>query len=361
MAPTTARIDPATVPLLRGRRPDARPSASARAGAEHRARARAEPEVHATTGAGTGASDGPRAGAAGQQPSTRLTTRPPPPRADRDRRVGLLFAVAAGSRIRSGLRRRITESSGLTRQQGVTAGRLVARPRRERASHRRTLRPGSILEDGWVAGRSSPSRTTPIQPRTWSCSLVAARAPRAGGGGPDDGTRTVDVLEPRRDAASVKVSSPAGPRAAPREVRRPPTDPRAWTMLTDGLVDLSVASFFASLLGLTRSRCHVPARPSSDSARSASERSTSPAWTVRTDSRTDPRRSVPQARGPTSVGPGRPALLSFCRSRPRWITNDSGGTFHHQVASTATWVARAAALLICAACAVAPRRCASAG
>ncbi len=242
-------------PLLRGGRPDRpapaqrqRPSRSRSPSRSSRSRSRNE----RTSRSRNRSQNGARAGAAGQQPSTRLATRPPNPRADRERRSRPNAGSRCRTRDQDGPRRRISESSGLTRQQSSQLAGWLRANTREGTVIAAPSDLRSVLEDRLgdrqvvaIEDDADPATDLVVLPRGWQPALPGLAVASL-----TTGTRTVDVLEPRRDAASVQAElarrvEAGGASWGPSNLR---LTPRAWTMLANGLVDLSVASLLRSLL-----------------------------------------------------------------------------------------------------------------
>ena len=109
-----------------------------------------------------------------------------------------------------------------------------------------------MLEDGLrdrqivtLEDDPDPATDLVVLPRGWQPALpglaVASMATR---------TRTVDVVEPGRDAASVEAELARQVEAGRRLVESVNLrlTPRAWTMLANGKVDLSVTSLLRRLL-----------------------------------------------------------------------------------------------------------------
>jgi hypothetical protein len=166
--------------------------------------------------------------------------------------VCLLVAVAAGLAIRTGSDDRSPESSRLTRQQSSQLAGWLRANTREGAviAAPSDLRPGleAVLRDRQVVTIEDdldPGTDLVVLPRGWQPPLhglvVASLTTR---------TRPVDVLEPRRDAASVAAEQTRRVEAGRRLVESVTLrlTPRAWTMLADGKVDLSVVALLRRLL-----------------------------------------------------------------------------------------------------------------
>jgi hypothetical protein len=143
-------------------------------------------------------------------------------------------------------------SSGLTRQQSSQLAGWLRANTREGAviAAPSDLRP--VLEHGLpdrqivtLEDDPDPATDLVVLPRGWQPALpglaVASMATR---------TRPVDVVEPGRDAASVEAELARQVEAGRRLVESVNLrlTPRAWTMLANGKVDLSVASLLRRLL-----------------------------------------------------------------------------------------------------------------
>jgi hypothetical protein len=185
--------------------------------------------------------------------------RPAPPRPGRRHLVliasvaaCLLLAVSVGLAIRTGGDDGSSESSGLTRQQSsqlagwlranTRAGAVIAAPA--------DLRP--VLEDG-LRDRQIVTLEDDPDPATDLVVLPRGSQPALPGlavASMATGTRPVDVIEPGRDAASVEAELARQVEAGRRLVESVNLrlTPRAWTMLANGKVDISVASLLRRLL-----------------------------------------------------------------------------------------------------------------
>jgi hypothetical protein len=166
--------------------------------------------------------------------------------------VGLLLAVAAGLAIRTGSDDGSSQSSGLTRQQSsrlagwlranTLEGVVIAAPSDLRSVLQDGLRDRQVVT---IEDDPDPEADLVVLPRGWRPALPGLAVASL-----TTPTRTVDVLEPRRDAASVEAELArrveAG-RGLVESVNLRLT-PRAWTMLANGTVDLSVASLLRRLL-----------------------------------------------------------------------------------------------------------------
>jgi hypothetical protein len=165
--------------------------------------------------------------------------------------VGLLLAVAGGFALTTSSEGG-SESSGLTRQESAQLASWLRSNTREDAviAAPSDLRP--VLEDGlphWriVSIEDDRDQATDlvVLPRGWRPPLpglvVASLGTRAG---------TVDVVKPRRDAATGEAELARRVQAGRRLVESVNLrlTPRAWTMLANGQVDLSVASLLRALL-----------------------------------------------------------------------------------------------------------------
>jgi hypothetical protein len=166
--------------------------------------------------------------------------------------VCLLLAVAAGLATRTGSDDGSPEPSGLTRQESsqlagwlranTRKGAVIGAPADLRPVLEARLRDRQVVT---IGGDPDPATDLVVLPRGWQPALpglaVASLATR---------TRTVDVLEPRRDAASVEAELARRVEAGRRLVESVNLrlTPRAWMMLANGKVDLTVASLLRRLL-----------------------------------------------------------------------------------------------------------------
>jgi hypothetical protein len=166
--------------------------------------------------------------------------------------VCLLLAVAAGLAIRTASDDGSPEPTGLTRQQSsqlagwlranTREGAVIAAPSDLRPELEAALRDRQV-----VTIEDDPDQATDlvVLPRGWQPALPGLAVASLG-----TRTRTFDVLEPRRDAASVEAELARRVEAGRRLVASVNLrlTPRAWTMLANGKVDLSVASLLRRLL-----------------------------------------------------------------------------------------------------------------
>jgi hypothetical protein len=166
--------------------------------------------------------------------------------------VCLLLAVAAGLAIRTGGGDGSPDAPALTRQQSLQlagwlrantrAGAVIAAPSDLRPVLVDELRDRQVVSVDDEPGRAADLVVLPRggQPALPGLAVASLGAPN----------RTVDVLEPRRDEATVEAELARRVEAGRRLVESVNLrlTPRAWTMLANGNVDLSVASLLRRLI-----------------------------------------------------------------------------------------------------------------